>query len=51
MFNALNHPNFATPNATNQIGPDGTNAGGIEGTITSIFGSPRIMQGALKFTF
>ncbi len=51
MFNALNHPNFATPNATNQIGPDGTNAGGIEGTVTSIFGSPRIMQGALKFTF
>ena len=51
MFNALNHPSFATPNATNQIGPSGTNAGGIEGTITSIFGAPRIMQGALKFTF
>jgi Carboxypeptidase regulatory-like domain len=51
MFNALNHPNFSTPNATNQIGPDGTNAGGIEGTITSIFGSPRVMQGALKLTF
>ena len=51
MFNALNHPSFATPNATNQIGPGGTNAGGIEGTITSIFGAPRIMQGALKFTF
>lgn len=51
MFNALNHPNFSTPNATNQIGPGGTNAGGIEGTITSIFGAPRVMQGALKFTF
>ena len=51
MFNAFNHPNFATPNATNQIGPNGSNAGGIEGTITSIFGSPRVMQGALKFTF
>ncbi len=51
MFNALNHPNFSTPNATNQIGPGGTNAGGIEGTITSIFGAPRIMQGALKVTF
>lgn len=51
MFNAFNHPNFSTPNATNQIGPDGTNAGGIEGTITSIFGAPRVMQGALKLTF
>jgi hypothetical protein len=51
MFNAFNHPSFSTPNATNQIGPNGTNAGGIEGTITSIFGSPRIMQGALKVTF
>ncbi len=51
MFNAFNHPSFATPNNTNQISPNGGNAGGIEGTITSIFGSPRIMQGALKFTF
>ncbi len=51
MFNAFNHPSFGLPNSTNQIGPSGTNAGGIEGTITSIFGSPRIMQGALKFTF
>ena len=51
MFNAFNHPNFGLPNATNQISSSGSNAGGIEGTITSIFGSPRIMQGALKFTF
>ena len=51
MFNAFNHPSFSTPNATNQIGTNGTNTGGIEGTITSIFGAPRIMQGALKLTF
>lgn len=51
MFNALNHPNFGLPNATNQIGPSGANAGGTEGQITSMFGSPRIMQGALKLTF
>ncbi len=52
MFNAFNHPNFATPNATNQIGPDGSNVGGTEGVITSLgFEPPRIMQGALKFTF
>ena len=51
MFNAFNHPSFSTPNATNQFGTTGTNAGGIEGRITSIFGSPRIMQGALKLTF
>ncbi len=52
MFNAFNHPNFATPNATNQIGPDGSNVGGTEGVITALgFEPPRIMQGALKFTF
>lgn len=51
MFNAFNHPSFSTPNATNQISTGGTNAGGIEGTITSIFGAPRVMQGALKLTF
>ncbi|MGA8528207.1 MAG: carboxypeptidase regulatory-like domain-containing protein [Acidobacteriaceae bacterium] len=51
MFNALNHPNFGLPNATNQIGSNGANAGGTEGQIISMFGSPRIMQGALKLTF
>ena len=51
MFNALNHPNFPTPNATNQVNTSGSNVGGLEGTITSIFGAPRIMQGALKLTF
>lgn len=51
MFNALNHPNFGLPNATNEVAPGGTSMGGVEGQITSIFGSPRIMQGALKFTF
>jgi len=52
MFNAFNHPNFAPPNSTNQIGPNGSNVGGTEGVITSLgFEPPRIMQGALKLTF
>ena len=52
MFNSLNHPNFGTPNGSNQIGPNGSNGGGTEGVITSLGNeAPRIMQGALKFTF
>lgn len=52
LFNAFNHPNFGTPNSTNQIGPDGSNVGGTEGVITSLgFEPPRVMQLALKVTF
>jgi hypothetical protein len=52
MYNAFNHPNFGTPNTTNQIGPDGSSVGGTEGVITALGSEPpRIMQGGLKITF
>jgi hypothetical protein len=52
MYNAFNHPNFGTPNTTNQIGADGSSVGGTEGVITALgFEPPRIMQGGLKITF
>jgi hypothetical protein len=44
-FNATNHPNFANPSSTvNQ-------AAGTFGVISGMNGSPRVFQGALRFTF
>lgn len=52
MFNALNQPSFAAPNAYNQISVNGANQGGTEGQITSTGAEPaRIGQMALKLTF
>ena len=53
-FNALNHPSFGTPNSTNgySIAQPGVNQNGNEGLISgSGLEGPRLMQGALKFTF
>ncbi|HVU45206.1 MAG TPA: carboxypeptidase-like regulatory domain-containing protein [Terracidiphilus sp.] len=45
-FNALNHPNFSNPNV------DITQASGVPfGTITSMNGSARVLQGALRLEF
>ena len=52
MFNALNQPSYAAPNANNQISTTGVNSGGSEGQITSTGSEPaRIGQMALKLTF
>jgi hypothetical protein len=42
-LNALNHPNFATPNTT----PTSS----AFGTVTSTYGTPRILQMGIKVTF
>ncbi|MBW4039874.1 MAG: TonB-dependent receptor, partial [Acidobacteria bacterium] len=52
MFNALNQPSFAAPNAQNQISITGVNQGGTEGQITSTGAEPsRIGQMAVKVLF
>lgn len=52
MFNAFNHPNFGTPNASNQFTDTGSNQGGTEGEITGLgWEPPRVMQGAIKIIF
>jgi len=43
-FNATNHPNFANPSSN-------VDSGSGFGKITGMNGSPRIFQGALRFTF
>ena len=60
-FNILNHPNFATPNAsplTQVTGIAATNSANFGSITTDISGNnglaggdPRILQGALKFVF
>ena len=45
FYNALNHPNFGLPNGDIDAGP------GAAGTITSLNGSMRVIQFALKYRF
>jgi len=45
FYNALNHPNFGLPNGDIDAGP------GSAGTITSLNGSMRVIQFALKYRF
>jgi hypothetical protein len=45
FYNALNHPNFGLPNSDIDAGP------GAAGAITSLTGSMRTIQMALKYRF
>ena len=51
FFNLFNHPSFANPNVFNGGGAVGSSAGTGAAPITSVIGTPRLIQFSLKYSF
>ena len=51
FFNLFNHPSFANPSVFNGGGAVGSSEGTGEAPITSVIGTPRLIQFSLKYSF